>query len=149
MVVVAGLVHATHLTGDVLGVCGHITGRGNMPYKYKEDRTEAVRRHRARKADKQLRVEKAEQIDASLGGLLLYAGFQEVPFEDFLEVCKNFKKDRSGVWRDGKHVVYPPEQVFLGLNTMVAGRHLYDQVHAIAVVFDAIRDYIDTVDSED
>ena len=116
-----------------------------MPYKKKEDRTEAVRRHRERKRGNKARAEKAAKIDASLGGLLKLIGFVEVPFEVFAEICREIEKDAEGVWHDigTGHIIYPPDQVFFGLNTMIAGNHLDDQLNAFAILFQALLDYAD------
>lgn len=54
-----------------------------MPYKNKEDRADAVRRHRERK--KGIRIIKD---DATLGELFTEIGFKCVPLNDFAEWCK-------------------------------------------------------------
>ena len=79
-----------------------IEWENSMPYKNKEDRTAAVRRHRDRKRDEQRATARAEKVDASLGNLLRLIGYEDIPFEDFLECVKNFEKDKQGVWHDLK-----------------------------------------------
>ncbi len=113
----------------------------NIPYKDKEDRTEAVRRHRERQRDRQVIAAKMAKIDASLEGLLKLIGFQELPFEELVEFCQAIEKD-EGVWYDRRieKIIYPPGQVFFGLDAMIAGNHLADQVNAFALVFQDILD---------
>ena len=116
-----------------------------MPYKNKEDRTEAVRRHRRRKREKKAMSERSAKVDASLGGLLRLIGFEEVEFEDWVEVIREFEKDDEGVWHDRKRgkIVYPPRQVFFGLNTVICGEHLDKQIYALLILFQALFDYED------
>lgn len=113
-----------------------------MPYKDKEDRTEAVRRHRERQKDRQLIAARMAKIDASLEGLLKLIGFQEIPFEELVEFCREIEKHDEGVWYDRRigKIIYPPDRVFFGLNTMIAGNHLNDQVNAFALLFQDILD---------
>ncbi len=114
-----------------------------MPYKNKEDRTAAVRRHRDRKRDGQLAATKAAKIEASLGDLLRLIGFEEMSFEDLIECLRNTEKDNQGVWHDLKRgkVIYPPGQVFFGLNTFIAGNHFDEQVNAVANLLQSILSY--------
>jgi hypothetical protein len=114
-----------------------------MPYKKKEDRTEAVRRHRERQKDKKARVKKVEDIEASLGHLLRLLGFEEISYEDFVEVSKDMEKDEQGVWHDRRRgkIIYPPDQVFFGLNTMIAGNHLDEQINAYASLLQDLLEY--------
>jgi hypothetical protein len=121
-----------------------------MPYKKKEDRTEAVRRHRERQKEKKARAKKVEDIEASLGNLLRLLGFNEISYEDFVEVSKDMEKDEQGVWHDRRRgkIIYPPDQVFFGLNTMIAGNHLNDQINAIAILFQEWRRYDEICSTE-
>ena len=63
-----------------------------MPYKNKEDRTDAVRRHRAKK-----KGIVTVKDDATLGDLLESLGFKCVPLSEFVEWCK---EPRTGRGRD-------------------------------------------------
>lgn len=78
---------------------------------------------------------KSDAIDYSLRELLEQLGFQEVEFEEFAEVCRNFEKDEEGVWHNpsrGGRIVYPPHHVFLARDTMIIGNHFDDQINAFA-----------------
>ncbi len=121
-----------------------------MPYKNKEDRTEAVRRYRDKQREQKARVKKIQDIDASLGNLLRLIGFEEMSFEELIECLKDTEKDEQGVWHDHRRgkVIYPPEQVFFGLNTLIAGNHMDDQIDAFVVLFQDILDYEDSCNPE-
>jgi len=86
---------------------------------------------------------RAEKIEASLARLLRLIGFEDIPFEDLVEAFKNIEKDDQGVWRDLKRgkVVYPPGQVFFGLNTLIAGNHMDEQVNAVANLLQSMLSY--------
>ncbi|MFC1990014.1 hypothetical protein ACFLVW_05600 [Chloroflexota bacterium] len=118
-----------------------------MPYRAKKDRAEAVRRHRERQKNNQLTAEKVAKIDASLGSLLKLTGFQECTFEDFIEASREIEKDDEGVWHRSGNVIYPPNQVFFGLGTVICGNHLNDQVNAFAFLLQAVLDYEDSCES--
>ena len=99
-----------------------------MPYKKKEDRTEAVRRHRERKKE-MMTIDDDETF--GLGEMLLKLDFVAMPFEEWHEIVRTIKKDKDGIWRDssrGGKIVYPPSQVFFGRNTAV-------------VIWGGLRDY--------
>jgi len=121
-----------------------------MPYKDKEDRNEAVRRHRERQKAKHTKARKVAEIEASLGGLLRLMGFQEVPYEAFVECCKNYYKDSNGIWHDRSRgtIVHPPDQVFFGINTLIAGNHLNDQMNAFLVLLQNLMEYAESYDDE-
>ena len=114
-----------------------------MPYKNKEDRTAAVRRHRDRKRDGQLAATRAAKIESSLAYLLRQIGFEDIPFEDLIECLKDIEKDDEGVWYDTRRgkIIYPPEQVFFGLNALIAGNHIDEQINAFAILTQDIFDY--------
>ena len=117
--------------------------RNSMPYKNKEDRTGAVRRYRDKQRERKEMAKKAQEIDASLGNVLRMIGFEDIPFGEFVEICRDIEKDDKGVWYDrsrGK-VIYPPKKVFFGLNTLIAGNHIENQINALAILFQDMFDY--------
>ena len=93
-----------------------------MPYKRKEDRTEAVRRYREKKKGLAVAGAVFVEDDETLGGFLRKLGFNEIPYEMLVEASKADTQDVDGSWHhaDGKRF-YPPKQVFFGWNTMIIG----------------------------
>ena len=84
-----------------------------MPYKRKEDRTEAVRRHRKKKAIEEglITINDAETLGEALKDFL---HFETAPFEDFVEWCQeNLIVGEDGV-RDKTtgQLLHPPQVVY-------------------------------------
>jgi hypothetical protein len=111
-----------------------------MPYKRKEDRTEAVRRHRERKKEEEDRREalrryqqKQKDIiriapdDIELGEFLIqYLDFVAVPFVDFVVWIQGLKIEEDGTWfhDDFGEKVYPPKKIYLRGNMTI-----YNEYH--------------------
>lgn len=117
-----------------------------MPYKNLEDRTEAVRRFRQKKAvqarENQSRNEKYERVDRSLAHVLDLLGFEEAPFEIMVEVYSGAVQDKDGTWHDKEgNIFYPPGHVFFGRDSLIFGNHFDDQLNALELLYRAIGDY--------
>ena len=93
-----------------------------MPYKNQEDRTEAVRRYREREKGLKVAGFIIVRDDETLGDFLRKLGFEEISYEEFVEICRDNKKADDGKWYNGAgQQVYPPKQVFYGWNTLIIG----------------------------
>ena len=87
-----------------------------MPYKNKEDRAEAVRRHREKKRG----IREAMIWEGEFKDFLRKISLGSFPWDDFVEVAQEFTKDEQGIWRckDGTRI-HPPEEVYFIVNTLV------------------------------
>jgi hypothetical protein len=94
-----------------------------MPYKNKEDRTEAVRRHRAKKKEEEEQIERGEQLQKTLSSVLKENfGFHSMPYGCFVEIAQDdyeivtrgetIRDKRTGKICDNIEVLY-------GLNMMI------------------------------
>lgn len=99
-----------------------------MPYKNKEDRTKAVRRHRERKREQAAEQEKVKKVvfkywdvEQGLGNFLKTCfNFEEIPFRDFVEICQDeFIVNGKGVWDRGEDKFIDEPQVLFGGNMML------------------------------
>ena len=97
-----------------------------MPYKNKEDRTEAVRRHRQRKKEEEEKILAGEQMQKKLSEFLTELGFSSIPYRDFVEITQQdciIDKDGIRSRRTGQLECEP--EVFYGLNMLI----VVDTVH--------------------
>ena len=60
-----------------------------MPYKNKEERTEAVRRHREKKKQMKESVKVLKEVTNELGPFLGSLGFKCMGLNDFIKICEN------------------------------------------------------------
>ncbi|MFC1871656.1 hypothetical protein ACFLYF_04575 [Chloroflexota bacterium] len=84
-----------------------------MPYKRKEDRTEAVRRHREKKKAEEglIHITSAETLGQFLKDDL---GFDRFKLRDFIEWCQEglivseqgIKNKETGLWLDSTNFIY-------------------------------------------
>ena len=92
-----------------------------MPYKNKEDRTEAVRRYRERKKGMITIV----PDDTRFGEFLReYLHFNNIPLEDVIEFHQRLRRDKTGKWYDGEtgKPLYPQGvEVYFRGNMMIIG----------------------------
>jgi hypothetical protein len=93
-----------------------------MPYKNKEDRTEAVRRHRAKKKEEEEQIKIAELVQKKLSDILKedfgfntmpYSCFVEIAQEDYVVEGEKVRNRRTGKILDDIEILY-------GLNMMIA-----------------------------
>ncbi len=92
-----------------------------MPYKNKKDKTEAVRRHRARKEAERKQVEESEKMQKQIGKFLTEDfGFGTLSLGALVQTMQHdFKLEKDKV-RDRKTgEVVDNIEVFFGLNMMV------------------------------
>lgn len=89
-----------------------------MPYTTKEDRTEAVRRHREKKKTIALVMAK----EAELRNYLRQLGFGAMSWDDLVEITEELSKDEKGNWhlKEGGESIYPPNEVYFVANTLIA-----------------------------
>ena len=95
-----------------------------MPYKKKEDRTEAVRRHRAKKKEQ---IQAGERLQKTISQFLTEnLGFNTIPYKDFVEIIQeDCIVEKHGVRsRRTGQLEWEPE-VFYGLNMLI----VVDTVH--------------------
>lgn len=87
-----------------------------MPYKNKEDRTKAVRRHR----EKQKAITDAMALEAEVRDFFKQMSLISLSWDELIEITKEFVKDEQGIWRlkDGRKI-YPPEEALFWLDTIV------------------------------
>jgi len=91
-----------------------------MPYKNKEDRNEAMRRHRQRKKEEQERVEEAERWQISLGEVLSKLGFVPMSYRTLVEcIYEDHILVKDGVMSKDTGKLIDKIDVFFGLNMMV------------------------------
>ena len=73
-----------------------------MPYKNKEDRTEAVRRHREKKKQMEESIKVLREVTNELGPFLGSLGFKSMGLNDFVKLCKNdLTIQEGGVYAEG------------------------------------------------
>ena len=93
-----------------------------MPYKNKEERTEAVRRHRAKKKEEEEQVREAELVQKKLSDILRENfRFNTMPFGCFVEIAQEDYVVEGEKVRDRKTgKVIDDIEILYGLNMMVA-----------------------------
>lgn len=73
-----------------------------MPYKNREDRTEAVRRHREKKKQMEEGKRAFNEVMDELGPFLGSMGFKCMGFNEFIKICQNDLTIREdGVYAEG------------------------------------------------
>jgi hypothetical protein len=93
-----------------------------MPYKRKKDRTEAVRRHRAKKKEKEERIRTAELVQEKLSDILQdHFDFKTMPLACFVEIDQeNYVVEGDEVKDKKTGKIVDEVEVLYGLNMMVA-----------------------------
>ena len=93
-----------------------------MPYKNKEDRTEAVRRHRAKKKEEEEQIEAGELLQKTIGEILTERfKFNTIPFRDLVEIFQtDYVLTKDGVFSRKEGKITSDVEIFYGLNMMVA-----------------------------
>ena len=92
-----------------------------MPYKDKEDRTEAVRRYRAKEKGRKERIKENELLQKKLSDILRESlQFNSMPFASFVEIAQEeyvVEGDKVRDIKTGKTV--DDIEILYGLNMMV------------------------------
>jgi len=97
-----------------------------MPYKNKEDRTKAVKRHREKKKKEQEEIEAGEEFQKKLTDILKDLGFKTIPYRDLVEILQEdciVEEDGVRNRKTGKLENEP--EIFFGLNLMIAVETLH------------------------
>ena len=92
-----------------------------MPYKNKKDRTEAVRRHRAKKKREEDSIEEYDAVEKTICDMLVeHMGFQSWSFSRFVEnVQEDFVVKEEGVWSKKLNAFIEEPRLLDGFNTIV------------------------------
>jgi len=92
-----------------------------MPYKNKEDRTEAVRRHRAKKKEEEELIEELEVAEKTICDMLVeHLGFESWSFSEFVrDMQEDFIVKAGGVWSKRLDAFIDEPRVLNGFNTIV------------------------------
>ena len=92
-----------------------------MPYKNKEDRNEAVRRHRAKKKKEEERIKELEVAEKTICDMLVeHMGFVPCSFSDFIwDVQEDLVVKEEGVWSKKLNAFISEPRVLNGFNTVV------------------------------
>jgi hypothetical protein len=93
-----------------------------MPYKNKEDRTEAVRRHRAKKKMEKEQIQRGEEMQRTLSETLRKNfGFHSMPYPYFVEIAQNdYIVEGENVRCKETGKIADDIEVLFGLNMMIA-----------------------------
>ena len=98
-----------------------------MPYKDKKDRTEAVRRYRGKKKEKEEAIEANKLFQETLTKILTeHLGFNTIPFRDLVEIMQtDYVLKKDGVFSRKAGRIIDDIEIFFGLNMMIAVETLH------------------------